>query len=225
MAVDLVKTIIRLEFAEALRPWLEVRGLFRVASGDENAELKGEPTYFENEQNRQRIGFQMRAYSFEQEGDRTIETVVQNALHAFSEVNDVSTFPALEQLRIDSIFIEPYSLSFCELCSLFQQTYLQNTTLIEKATDLGVTIDQNEGHVTKYVQLGPMEPKQLQTTFLRWDRDSIPDRFLFMGLGFQWNVEMDFSSQELGSVLEDARSWQESTIELVQSDIRRTAGG
>ena len=62
MAVELVRTIIRLEFAEALRPWLEVRGLFRVASGDENSELKGETTYFENEENRQRIGFQMRGF-------------------------------------------------------------------------------------------------------------------------------------------------------------------
>ena len=75
------------------------------------------------------------------------------------------------------------------------------------------------------VQLGPMEPKELQTNFLRWERDSIPDLFLFMGLGFQWNVEMEYTSQELGSVLADARSWQESAIQLVQSDLSKTAGG
>ena len=225
MAVELVRTIIRLEFAEALRPWLEVRGLFRVASGDENSEVKGETTYFENEENRQRIGFQMRGFSFEQEGDRTTEMVVQNALQAFSELNDVSSFPSLTKVRIDSIFIEPYALSFRELCSLFERTYLQDTALIQQATDLGVTIDRDEGHVFKHVQLGPMEPKQLQETFLRWERDTMPERFLFMGLGFQWNVEMEFSSQELGNVLADARSWQESAIQLVQSDLSKTAGG
>ncbi len=225
MAVELVRTVIRLEFAEALQPWLEVRGLFRVASGNENAELKGESMYFENEENRQRIGFQMRGFSFEQEGDRTNEMVVQNALQAFSELNDVSTFPTLERVRIESIFIEPYELSFRELCSHFQRTYLQDTALIEHATDLGLTVDQDEGHVIRDVQLGPMEPKELQTNFLRWERDSIPDLFLFMGLGFQWNVEMEYTSQELGSVLADARSWQESAIQLVQSDLSKTAGG
>ena len=208
-----------------MRPWLEVRGLFRVASGNENAELKGESTHFENEKNRQRIGFQMRGFSFEQEGDRTNEMVVQNALQAFSELNDASTFPTLERVRIDSIFIEPYELSFRELCSHFQRTYLQDTALIERATDLGLTIDQDEGHVSRHVQLGPMEPKELQTNFLHWERDSIPDLFLFMGLGFQWNVEMEYTSQELENILADARSWQESAIQLVQSDLNRTAGG
>ena len=225
MAVELVRTVIRLEFAEALRPWQEVRGLFRVASGNESAELKGETTHFENEENRQRIGFQMRGFSFEQEGDKTIEVVVHNALQAFSELNNVSTFPTLVRVRIDSIYIEPFELSFREFCLHFRRTFLKDTELIGGATDLGLTIDQDEGHVSRHVQLGPMELGQLQTTYLRWEKDSIPDRFLFMGLGFQWNVEMDYSSQGIESVLSDARSWQESAIQLVQSDLSKTAGG
>lgn len=225
MAVELVRTVIRLEFAEPLQPWLEVRGLFRVASGNENVELKGESTYFENEENWQRIGFQMRGFSFEQEGDRTNEMVLQNALQAFSELNDVSSFPTIEKVRVDSMYIDPYGLSFRELCSDFQRAYLQNTALIEHATDLGLTFEQDEGHVIRHVQLGPMEPKELQTNFLRWERESTPDLFLFMGLGFQWNVEMEYTSQELGIVLADARSWQESAIQIVQSDLSKIAGG
>lgn len=224
MAVELVRTVVRLEFAEALRPWLEVRGLFRVASGDETAELKGETTHFENEEKKQRIGFQMRGFSFEQEGNRTNEVVAQKALQTFSELNDVSTFPMLERVRIDTMCIESYELSFRELCSLFQRTYLQESALVQQATDLGVTIDQEEGHVSRHVQLGPMESEQLQNTFLRWERDSIPDRFLFMGLGFQWNVEMGYNSQELDNVFAEACSWQESAIQHVQADIKRTAG-
>ena len=134
-------------------------------------------------------------------------------------------FPTLVRVRIDTICIESYELSFRELCSLFQRTYLQGTALVQQATDLGVTIDQDEGHVIRHVQLGPMEPEELQTDFLRWERESMPDRFLFMGLGFQWNVEMEYTSQELGNVLADARSWQESAIQLVQSDLSKTAGG
>ena len=224
MAVELVRTDIWLEFAEALRPWLEVRGLFRVASGDETAELKGETTFFENEDKRQRIGFQMRGFSFEQEGARTIESVLQNALQAFSELNTVSTFPAIERVRINSIYIEPYELTFREICTLLQRTYLQSSALMEHATDFGMTIDQDEGHVIKSVQLGPMDPKQLQTTYLRWERDSMPEQFLFMGLGFQWKVEMEYNSEDLGTVLADARSWQDSAIRLVQSDVNRIVG-
>ena len=224
MAVELVRTVIRLEFAEALRPWLEVRGLFRVASGDETVELKGETTHFENEENRQRIGFQMRGFSFEQEGNRTNDLVAQNALQTFSKLNGVSRFPMLERVRIDTMFIESYELSIRELCSMFRRTFLQESALVQQATDLGVTIDQEEGHVSRHIQLGPMESEQLQASFLRWERDSIPDRFLFMGLGFQWNVEMEYNSQELDSVFVEACSWQESAIQLVQADIKRTAG-
>lgn len=225
MAIELVRTVIRLEFAEALRPWLEVRGLFRVGSGDETAELKGETTHIENEEKMQRIGFQMRGFSFEQEGNRTNEVVTQNALRTFSELNDVSPFPTLQRVRIDSMCIEPYETSFRELCSQFRRTYLRDTALMNQATDLGVTIDQDEGHVSKHVQLGPMEPEQLQTTFLRWERDTIPDRFLFISLGYQWNVEMEYESQELGNVLAEACLWRESAIQIVQADFKRTAGG
>ncbi len=224
MSVDLVRTAIRVEFAEALRPWQEVRELSRVASGDESAELKGEATHFENEEKKQRIGFQMRGFTFEQEGPKSSEETIHSALAAFSDLDEASTFPTLQRVRIDSIFIEPYALSFRELCSQFQRAFFQDTALMEGATDLGLTIDQDEGHVSRHVQLGPMEPRQLQTTFLRWERESIPECFLYMGLGVQWNVEMAYSSQELESVLSDAGSWQDSAIQLVQSDISRIVG-
>jgi hypothetical protein len=224
MAVELVRTYIWLEFAEALRPWLEVRGLFRVASGDETAELKGETTYFDNEDKRQRIGFQMRGFSFEQEGPKTIESVVQGALLAFAELNDVSTFPAIERVRINSIYIKPFETSYREVCRILQRTYFEDSALIERATDFSVTIEQDEGHLIKSIQIEPMGPQQLQETFLRWERDPIPEQFLFMGIGFQWNVEMEYSSEGLGSVLADARLWQESAIQLVQSDINRSEG-
>ncbi len=224
MAVELVKTLIRLAFTEELRPWLEVRDLFRIASGDENADLKGEPTYFGHEQKKQRIGFNMREFSFEQEGAEPIDLVFENALQAFSDLDCASPFPTLVQVRINSIFIQPHEMSFQELCLLVRRTYLQNTQLVEQATDVGVTLDQHEGHVLKHVQIGPMEQDQLQKTILRWPRESVPDQFLFIGLGFEWNVEMAFNARDLGSVLEDARAWQENAVKRVMSDISNTAG-
>ena len=225
MAVDLVKTTVRLGFAEALRPWLEVRQLFRVASGNENVELQGESTYVEREQEKQRFRFQTRALSFEQEGDLTGETVIQTALEKFADFNSVSPLPTLERVRIDSLFIEPFELPFQELRSLIGQTYLQPNSLAEQATDIAVILEQEQGHVAKFMEVGPMEPKQLQETYLHWQKDSIPEQFVFIGLGYQWNVEMEFNIQELHDVLVEAQAWQESTVQLILSDIRSVEGG
>ena len=224
MSADLARTTIQLEFAEALRPWLEVRDLFRIASGDEGIELQGEATYVERQQNKQRVGFHVRALSFEEEGGGTGEAAIENALRTFSELNARSRLPELQRVGMNAVLIEPYDLTFAELRSLVRQAYFQPTTLAEQATDIGVTFEQDEGHVREYIRLGPMEPSQLQESYLHFPKDSIPEVFAFIGLGYQWNVEMEFSTQELQEVLDGARVWQESTARLVLSDIGNAAG-
>ena len=224
MDADLVRTAIQLEFVEALRPWQEVRDLFRIASGDESIELQGDATYVERQQNKQRVGFHVRALSFEEEGGGTGEAAIENALRTFSELNSRSHLPELQKVGMDTVFIEPYELTFAELRSLVRQAYFQPTALAEQSTDIGVTFEQDEGHVRKYIRLGPMEPSQLQESYLHFPNDSIPEIFVFIGLSYQWNVEMEFKTQELHDVLDEARAWQEHTVRLVQSDIGNAAG-
>ena len=224
MAVDFVRTTIQLEFAEPLRPWQEVRDLFRIASGDEGIELQGEATYVERQQNKQRVGFHVRALSFEEEGGGTSEAAIESALRAFSELSSRSRLPALQRVRMNTVLIEPYELTFAELRSLVRKAYFQPTVLAEQATDIGVTLEQDEGHVRKYIRLGPMEPSQLQESYLHFPKDSLPEVFAFIGLGYQWNVEMEFNTQELHDVLDEARAWQEHTVRLVLSDIGNAAG-
>ena len=224
MAVDLVKTVIRLEFSEALRPWLEVRDLFRVASDDDKVELQGEATYAEREQIKQRVGFHVRALTFEQEGRATSDATQNNALRTFSDLNAVSHLPDIQRVRLDSAYIEPNDLPFAELRSLMRKAYLQPTPVSELATDIGVTLEKDEGHIVKHVRLGPMEPNQLQESYLHYPNECIPQQFVFIGLGYQWKVEMEFNTQELSDVLDDARAWQESTIQLVLADISNVAG-
>ena len=225
MGVNLVRTAIRLKFAEALRPWLEVRELFRVASGDESIELKGDVTYFEDSEKKQRVGFQFRAVSFELEADATTESVRQNALNMFTDLNTASPLPAIEQTRIDSVFIAPQVIPFSDLRSLMRQAYLRPTQLAERASDIGINLEQDEGHVLKHIKIGPMERSQLQESYLHFSKDAIPDHFVFIGLTFQWNVEMGFNSQELHTVIEEAQAWQESAIQHVLADVSRAAGG
>ena len=213
-----------MQFAEALRPWLEVRELFRVARGDEDVELQGDTPFVEHKQEKQRIQFQVRALSFEQEGDRTSEAVKESALNTFSEMNSISPLPTVEQVRFDSVFIKPYELSFHELRSLIGRTYFQPTILTEQATDIGVTLEQDEGHVLKHVRLGPMGSRQLQESYLHWPDESIPEQFIFIGLSFQWNVEMEFSTEELSNVLNQGQAWQESAVELVLADVSKVEG-
>ena len=224
MAADLVRMVIRMQFAEALRPWLEVRELFRIARGDEDVELQGDTPFVEHKELKQRVRFQVRAISLEQEGDRTSKEVMETALQTFSDMHAATPLPTLEQVRIDCVFVEPYELSFSDLRSLIRKTYLQPTDLARQATDIGVTLEQVEGHVSKNVKFGPMEPNQLQETYLHWNRESIPDRFLFVGLSFQWNVEMEFNSKELQTILGEARSWQESVIQFLLSEICKVEG-
>lgn len=224
MAARLVKTIIRLEFEEALRPWLEARDLFRVASADENFELKGEPHYFEHEDRKQRVGFNMREVSFEQEGNATSEAAIRNALDTFSKLHAVSHLPVAQKVEMNSAYVEPSELSFDELRTLIREAYLQPTELARLATDIGVRLEIDEGHRVKNVELGPMAPRQLQEKYLCWSLDDLPGNFLFLGLSSSWNVETYFSPQELQSVLEEAQAWQESTVQLVRSDISVRAG-
>ena len=223
--VDLVRTAVQLEFAEALKPWLEVRDLFRIASGDEGTELQGEATYIDREQHKQRVGFHLRALSFEQEGEATAEAAIENALRTFSELNARSRLPELQRVRMDAVRIAPSECAFAELRSLVGQAYFRPTALSEQATDVGVTFEQDEGHVRKHIRIGPMEPGQLQESYLYFPKDSIPAVFAFIGLGYQWNVAMKFNAQEVREVLDEARTWQESTVQCVLADLSGAAGG
>ena len=62
--VDLVKSLLRLEFAEAFRPWLDLRGILRASSGNPTAEIQGQPITVDLAEQHRRVVIEVRALTF-----------------------------------------------------------------------------------------------------------------------------------------------------------------
>ena len=212
--MDLIKTILKLQFAEAFRPWLEMRNLMRVVAENPSLELQGPPVVLDNERKRIRQVFQFRAYILEQEGKDPLDTVTRG-LDLITKANEASPFPAIDQARYESIFIEPYALPFHELVMLLKDRYLRPNPMVDSSTDIGLTFDQHDGEVVKHIQLGPMQVGQLRAMFLVWPRDEVPDQFVFISAGYERNRQTVFDPSFMRGFLEEAIQWQKEQVRTI----------
>lgn len=222
--MQLIKTTLTLQFAEAFRPWVELRGLVRVAGGNPSVELEGPPVVMDVQNKKQRIILQFRAFALMQEGTSSLDESVAGALDMVTKLNSASTFPSMLQTRYESIFIEPYALPFHELVVLMKDQYLRSSQVIDPATDIGLIFDQHEGDIVKHTQIGPMEAAQLRSRYLTWPRDGLPEQFTFASLGYEQNREVVFDSGYLQEFLGAATKWQTEQAELVLGYPRKEGG-
>jgi hypothetical protein len=218
--VDLVKTTVRLDFSEAMRPWVEIREIMRVAGGDPTAELGAEPLVLEQSEKRQRILLQVRALWLEHESPPSADQSVGQAVEVIARLNDASKFPPMKQMRHDSVFIEPYPLPFHELVVFLKERFLRSNAIVDSATDIGLVFDEHEDEVVKHIQIGPMDGEQLRREYLRWPRESIPDTFLFVGLGYVASSEAPYEAESLRAFLQSAVAWQVTQAEAIVSSLR-----
>jgi hypothetical protein len=211
--VDLVKTVMRLDFVEALRPWLELRGLFRVAGEDPNAEIQGSALSVMRQSKKQRLTMNVRGVVFEHESANSLESAITESLDLARELNDASPLPRVGHLRFDAIFIESFPLPFHELVAQTKKYFFHANDIVNAATDIGVTLDTNDGELTRHRQIGPMLPEQLQTQFLAFPKEKLPSQFLFMGLAHSRTVEKPYDAADLRNFLNQAAEWQMSNAQ------------
>lgn len=222
--MQLVKTIVYIQFAAAISPFLGLRDLLRVATGDPAVELQGQPIIVDRQNLKERIELHVRALTLEQEGDNPLEERLVRALEVLRLAQEVLPFPTINKVRHDSMFIEPYALPFHELVALMKNRFLRRGPIVESATDVGMLIDQHDGEVVKHTQIGPMESAQLRSIFLRWQPEKLPDCFAFLNLGYERNLEMEFDPQNLQQFFNAAIQWQASQAKDILATLGQEGG-
>ena len=217
--MQLIRTRLYLEFTVPPSPWVGLRSILRVASENDDLELRGAPIITDRPTKKQRVSLQFRAIGFEQEGEDSYESCLTQAMDFVRQTHEASPLPPVRSLRYDTTYIEPYSLPFHELVALMKRRYLRSNSIIDPATDLGFVFDYHEGELEKHLQIGPMEPAQLQSDFLHWPREGLPDCFVYIDLGYQRKKELEFDLTDLQSVLNDAVRWQLSQADAILADL------
>ena len=222
--MDLVTVVLRLEFVEAMRPWLELRDLFRVAGEQQTAEIQGQPVVVLRQQRKERITLQIRGLVFEQETAKSLVQAVGQSLALVDQLNQVSPIPRLRFTRLDAMFVEAYQLPFHELLARTKEEFFRPQALVSAATDIGLTLDIADGDETNHMQIGPMMPPQLQADFLVFPRDRLPAQFLFISLGRSRTIADGYPYERdvLEIFLKQTTQWQSTESQAIAASI---AGG
>lgn len=184
--MEQVKAIARLTFSEALRPFLDLRALLRAAEGkDSSAEIQGQPMVIARAEERHRVQLQVRALSIEQEASESGDLPPDRIITSLQALGGAVAFPSLSSARLDALWIDAYDLPFHELVSRMKTRLLAPTPLTAPGTDIAVTIDAMvNGQKIEHVQIGPMMPAQLNSQFLVFKRERLPDQFIFCATGW-----------------------------------------
>jgi hypothetical protein len=136
------------------------------------------------------------------------------------DLAQICPLPNISAMRHDSFFIEPYSMPFHELVVLVKSKYMATTRIAAEASDMSAIFDIHEDGIVKHIQLGPMDLKQLQSQYLRWPSDGLPETFLFMSLGYEMTNLGEFSNTGLQSFFIESVRWQESEAEAIVGELR-----
>lgn len=178
-----VKSIVRVDFAEASRPWLDLRALFRVAQGKETAEVQSQPLVFLREADRQRVFLQMKALIVECEREAPTLESLMSAISTVRDLEAAVPFADATLIRFEVYRIDAFELPLRELTARIKDHFIKPTPFLPAATDLQVVLEETDPDgMTSHLQIGPMEPEQLNGQVLAYARTGLPDQFLFLGL-------------------------------------------
>jgi hypothetical protein len=213
-----------LEFAEAFRPWLDLRGILRASSGNPTAEIQGQPITVDLAEQHRRVVIEVRALTFHQEGQLTLPLSVEAVLRAAAAIDQSLPLPTMNSLRLDALYIEPFPMPFHDLVARFKEVFARPNAISDTAVDVGMSFDYQDGDVRRHIQVGPMLPAQLRTEFLIWPREPIPLQFFFISLGYEIKREMPFDRDALSEILETAAQWQRTKSEQLGRELIRPGG-
>ena len=172
---------------------------------------------------KQSVTLQFRGVVFHQEDNDSQEECLSQALEYLRQANTTSPFPPLSNLKYDATFIEPFALPFHELVDLMKRRYFRSNELLDPGSDVGITVDYHEGEIVKHLQIGPMEAAQLQSNYLKWPLDEIPDCFLYIYLGYERQREAEFDLADIHKLFDEAVQWQLSQARKILSTLEQEA--
>jgi hypothetical protein len=123
----------------------------------------------------------------------------------FSSVDERLGIPQVGRYGLRSTWIQDYNGSFQELRDKCKQRIFGNSTLIEKADDLGVVFDYHIDSGQKVsITMGPMELEQLKRQFLAFEPESFPSLFLYVDVDVGNTTTKQFSKQYLRNFFDKA---------------------
>lgn len=221
--MDRVKSAGKVDFSEALRPWLDLRALFRAAEGpSSSAELQGTPIQIDKAEQRQRIVLQVRSLVVQQEIAPRLTPSVSHVLGTLETLaSAIPVLPDMASLRLDVIAIDPYELPFHELAARVKETLTVPHSFMASATDVSVAFDcQLDNEHVRHMQIGPMMPAQLNEQFLAFRRENLPEQFLFVSLGTTIARRQPFELASLKDETEEFEAWAEATATEIAAMVR-----
>jgi hypothetical protein len=215
-----IKASIRVQFSEALRPWLEIRDILRAVGGGPTTELQGGPLIVLDAKKRQRVNIQFRAFSVEQEGPDADNDRLERMLATVAEFAAHTAPPPPNSIRFDRLAIDPFELPFSELVARLRTTFLASSPILTPATDLQIVIDeQTSENSINHLQIGPMMPPQLNSEVLAIKRDDLPDQFLFVATGRTIRGKTSLDG-DLEADAGDFVEWSRRKVEEVLTAVR-----
>lgn len=216
-----VKAFVRIEFAEALRPWLDIRALLRAGQGSDSGEVQGEAVIINKPDRHQRISLLVRALSVEQETGPGSELTVEPALETIRMMSAAFPFPDVASVKIEFLAIDPYELPFHELAAQVKRTMLSASPLFAGVTDISVVTDETTGEgIMNHWQIGPMRPAQLNQQYLAFARTDMPEQFLFISVSRE---EQCRTPLDMGALREEVAAcdhWAASVAESIAAAVR-----
>jgi hypothetical protein len=216
-----VKAVLKVDFAEALRPWLDLRELIRAGEASEKPELQGPPIVVSRVEQKQRIVLQVRAVSVEQEADPGAEPDTKRMIDSFRRLGAVLPMPPVASARVEYLALDPYDLPFHELVARVKETLLCVNSLAATATDVSVVTDEQVDEETiRHVQVGPMLPAQLNQQFLVFRREDVPAQFLYVSAARTVTHRTDFSVEALEAQVAECDGWAAATAAEVSAIVR-----
>lgn len=222
--MEYLKSVLRLEFEEPARPWLELREILRVAGGEGQAEIQAAPIVIDRPSERTRVIIHIRAVAFEQDVPTSIESSVRSAIEVMTGLNEASEFPSISLLRHSAVFIEPYALPFHELVAFLKGRWLQPSDAVDAATDIALVFDKLDETGKVHVQFGPMDAEQLRKEFLRWPPDDLPETFVFLSTAYEATDKVKFSSDLLKNFLATAVKTEAAEAEIILGKLKESGG-
>ena len=221
------RSLIRLEFSTPTEPFEGLRRLLRGASGDEKLEFEGQPIQIDRDPGITRVILNVRALEVHRQliddEEATAEDANASALQIVEELNEAGPFPGIAKAMSRLSLIEPVEMAFGRLKDRIVRRYLQpQHDLVTKASDIALVFDRKEGEQLRSLQIGPMEPPQLQAEHLIWKaKGDLPRTFIFVEASYSTTElsEEAYSPDALRSaLLQPAARWQTSA----SSDIFQT---
>lgn len=220
--MDCVKTAGKVDFTDALRPWLDLRALIRASEGPaSSAELQGTPIQIDKVEQRQRIVLQVRSLVVQQEALAGVTPSIADVLGTMEKLARAVPISDMASLRLDIFSIDPYELPFHELVARVKGKLTVPHPFFVGATDISVAVDCQLGDdLQRHIQIGPMMPAQLNQQFLAFRRDNLPEQFLFVSLGTTIVHSQPFALESLRDRTEEFEAWASETASEIAAVVR-----